>query len=210
MTVKKYLVELPTKDRSLDELTRLGVFYSGFGVEVDSLDSIAHISEDDIEELIIESEYAQQLMKEEGLSEIDIEEANNNCRVFFNDVLGIDLDDYFIDYLTDYPEPEAESLYNDFQADAAEMCMKAIEQVGGEVDYDNSDYSSMTISIEEENIDKLKEQIEKNMFIVNEEITGNGAISVPFKCQELDNEIIFNEQINFANICREEVQIEEI
>lgn len=84
MTVKKYKIKLPCYDRDAEDLAYNNVFRAGFGVDKDTQDcSLADINEDDIKELIAESDVAQQLLNELNVSEEEKEAIKNDCFKFF-------------------------------------------------------------------------------------------------------------------------------
>lgn len=213
MTIKKYRINLPYYDRDGEELAFANIFREGFGVEEDSRDcSLADINESDIEELLAESDATERLLNESDLTEEEKEEARNNCYVFFREVLGYDLlDTAFLIFLEESTY-FGEDLYENFQNVAHDKCETVLENMCDTVE-SGDDFSEFIVSIDEDNIDDLENELYKALDVANSEVTNDGTISFTDKCEELDNAVLFEQHINFSDIYDdfyEPVEIEEI
>lgn len=213
MAIKKYKIKLPCYDRNAEDLAYNNVFRAGFGVDKDRQDcSIADINEDDIEELIFESDTAKQLLNESSLSEEEKADIMGDCYEFFSEILGYDLyEKAFLNFLI-HTDRVAESIYKDFQEVAYTICSAALENNCAIVE-DTDGKSEFIVSVSKDNISDLKNALHKALDNANNAITDHGTISTSWQCKELDNATLFVEYINFANIYDsydDSIEIEEI
>lgn len=213
MSVKKYRIKLPCYDRDAEDLAYNNVFRAGFGVGKDIQDcSLADINENDIDEIILNSATAEQLVNETNLSEEEKDAVINNCYRFFSEILGYDLyDRAFLNFLI-HADKVAESIYKDFQEVAYTICSAALEDNDTTVE-DTDGKSEFIVSVNEDNISDLKNALYKALDNANNAITDNGTISISWQCRELDNVTLFVEYINFVDIydrSDDTIEIEEI
>lgn len=189
------------------------IFREGFGTVKDARDcSLADIHESDIEELLAENNAVEQLLNESDLNEEEKEEARNNCYVFFREVLGYDLlEGAFLSFLEESTY-FGEKLYANFQNAAHDKCEAVLESMCDTVE-SGDDFSEFIVSIDEDNIDNLENELYKALADANSKVTNDGTISFVDRCEELDNAILFEQHFNFEDIYDdfyEPVEIEEI
>lgn len=213
MSVKKYRIKLPCYDRDAEDLAYNNVFRAGFGVGKDMQDcSLADINENDIDEIILNSATAEQLLNETNLSEEEKDDVINNCYRFFSEILGYDLyDRAFLNFLT-HTDKVAESIYKDFQEVAYTICSAALEDNNATIE-DTDEKCEFIVSVNEDNISDLKNALYKALDHANNAITDHGTISTSWQCRELDNVTLFVEYINFVDIydrSDDTIEIEEI
>lgn len=173
---------------------------------------IDDINENDIDEVIFESAAAEQLLNESTLSEEEKEVVMNDCYKFFSEIIGYDLyDKAFLDF-AESADKFAESIYKDFQEVAYSICRAALEN-NCDIIEDVDDKSEFIVSIDEDSINDLENELYKALDTANNAITDNGTISISWQCKELDNVTLFAECINFADIYDSSnyaIEIEEI
>lgn len=213
MAVKKYKIKLPCYDRDAEDLAYNNVFRAGFGVGKDMQDcSLADINENDIDEIILNSATAEQLVNETNLSEEEKDAVINNCYRFFSEILGYDLyDKAFLDFVESANE-FVESIYKDFQEVAYSICNAALEN-NCDIIEDIDGKSEFIVSIDEDSINDLENELYKALDTANNAITDNGTISISWQCKELDNVTLFAECVNFEDIYDSSnyvIEIEEI
>lgn len=213
MTIKKYKVQLPCYDRNAENLADYNVFRPIFGIGKDIQGCyIDDINENDIDEVIFESATAEQLLNESNLSEEEKEVVMNDCYKFFSEIIGYDLyDKAFLDFV-ESADKFAESIYKDFQEVAYSICGAMLEN-NCDIIEDIDGKSEFIVSIDEDSINDLENELYKALDTANNAITDNGTISISWRCKELDNIALFVECINFEDIYDSSdyaIEIEEI